>query len=217
MAEIRWLGHTCFRIKGKEAVVLTDPVDRSTGYGIGKHSADIVTISGDPMGQNLSAIRPEYQTVSGPGEYEMHEVFITGARTFQDNQKGAVNGHNTTYVIEIEGMKIGHLGNIGHSLTEREAEPLSEIDILLTPVGGETGLTYEQAAELVTVLDPKIVIPMRFATESGDRSLGDVHAFLKKLGIDQVETVDKLVIKSSELTDTTRIVVLNPDSDPVKR
>lgn len=217
MAEIRWYGHTSFRIKGKEATIITDPVDRSTGFGMGKQSADIVTISGDEQGQNLNAIRPEFQVINGPGEYEMHDVFVTGARTFQDNENGARKGYNTTYLIEVEGLKIAHLGNIGHNLSEAQAETLEDIDVLLVPAGGEDGLTYDIAAEIVTSLTPKIVIPMRFATATGDKSLGDVQAFSKKLGVESVETDEKLVIKTSDLTDTMRIVILTPDSDPVRR
>jgi L-ascorbate metabolism protein UlaG (beta-lactamase superfamily) len=217
MAEIRWHGHTCFKIRAKEATIITDPVDRSTGYGMGKHNADIVTLSSDELGKNLNAIRPEYQTIDGPGEYEMHDVFVTGGRTFQDDQNGARNGYNTTYVIEVEGLKIGHLGNIGHPLSDAQSEALEGVDILLAPVGGEDGLTYDKAAALVTELTPKLVIPMRYATEIGDKSLGDVQAFCKKLGIEVPEAEDKLVIKASDLGETMRLVVLKPDSEPARR
>jgi len=217
MAEIRWHGHTCFRIKGKEATIVTDPVDRSTGYGMGKHNADIVTISGDPLGKNLNAIRPEFRTIEGPGEYEMHDVFVTGARSYQDDKNGSELGYNTTYIVEVEGLKIGHLGNIGHTLTEAQSESFEDVDILLAPIGGEQGLTYEMAADLVTSLAPRLVIPMRYATEIGDTSLGDVQEFCKKLGVEIPEPEDKLTIKSSDLSETMRLVVLNPDSEAVRR
>ena len=217
MAELRWYGHTCFRIKAKEATILMDPVDRSTGYGMGKQSADIVTLSNDPKGRNLGALRPEYQTIDGPGEYEMHDVFITGARTYQDNVKGADQGYNTVYVVEAEGLKIGHLGNVGHALTESQAEPLEDIDILLVPVGGESGFSYDQAVDLVTKVEPKVVIPMRYATDKGDKALGDLDVFCKKLGVDIPKPEEKFTVKPSDLGETTRLVVLSPDSDPVKR
>ena len=217
MAEIRWHGHTCFRIKAKEATVITDPVERSTGYGMGKQNADILTISGDPLGKNFNAIRPEYQIIDGPGEYEMHDVFLTGTRTYQDDKKGEELGYNTAYLIELEGIKIGHLGNIGHTLTDAQTELLDDVDILLVPIGGETGLSYEKALQIVTDLTPKMIIPMRYATPIGDKNLGDLQEFCKKLGVEVPEAEDKLVVKSSDLTDTMRLVVLNPDSEPARR
>lgn len=217
MAEIRWFGHTCFRIKAREATIITDPVDRSTGYGMGKHNADIVTLSGDAGGANVNAIRPEFQTIDGPGEYEMHDVFVTGARTYQDEKQGAELGYNTMYVIEVEGVKIGHLGNIGHSLTEAQSETLEDIDVLLLPIGGEQGLTYDRAVEFATELTPKLLIPMRYATAIGDKTLGDLGAFCKKLGIEVPEAEEKLVFKASDLGETMRLVVLTPDSEPARR
>lgn len=217
MAEIRWHGHTCFRIKAREATVITDPVERSTGYGMGRQNADIVTLSGDSLGQNFNAVRPEYQTIHGPGEYEMHDVFVTGVRTYQDNVAGAERGKNTSYVIEVEGLKIGHLGNIGHVLTEVQAEEFEDVDILLAPVGGPDGFSYDMAADLVTTLTPRLVIPMRYATPIGDKSLGDVQEFCKKLGVDIPEAQDKFVVKASDLGETTQLVLLKPDSEPARR
>jgi L-ascorbate metabolism protein UlaG (beta-lactamase superfamily) len=217
MAELRWLGHTCFRIKAREAVVLMDPVDRATGYGMGKQAADIVTLSGDPQGANLGAVRPEFQAIEGPGEYEMHDVFVTGARTYQDEAKGAERGYNTVYVVEVEGLKIGHLGNLGHGLTESQSEPLEDLHILLAPVGGETGFTYDKAVDLITKLEPKVVIPMRYATAMGDKALGDLTTFCKQLGVEMPAPEDKFTVKPSDLGETMRLVVLNPDADPVKR
>jgi L-ascorbate metabolism protein UlaG (beta-lactamase superfamily) len=217
MAEIRWHGHTCFRIKAKEATIILDPVDRTTGYALGKQNADIVTISGDPGGKNLGAIRPDYQVIDGPGEYEMHDVFVTGGRTYQDTEKGAVRGFNTTYVVEVEGLKFGHLGNIGHALTEAQSEALEDVDVLMVPAGGDDILSHDLAADLVTTLTPKLVIPMRYATSRGDAALGSVTEFCKKLGVEIPEVEDKLTIRPSDLSETMRLVVLNPDGEAVKR
>lgn len=217
MAEFRWYGHTCFRIKSKEAVVFIDPVNRSTGFGMGKQNADIVALTGDALGNNLDAIRPEYRTIQGPGEYEMHDVFITGIRTYQDDEQGASLGYNTAYVVEAEGLKIGHMGNLGHALTEAQAESLEELDILIAPVGRESGLSAEKMAQVVANLSPKVVIPMRYATEFGDRDLGDLQDFCRKIGVEVPAPEDKFVIKSSEIGETLRLVILNPDGDPAKR
>lgn len=217
MAEIRWYGHTAVRIKAKEATIFVDPVDRSTGYGMGRQNADIVTLTGDPLGRNLDAIRPDYQVIDGPGEYEMHDVFVYGTRTYQDPNHGADRGYNTAYVFHVEGLKIGHLGNLGHTLSELQAEVLEDVDILMVPVGGETGLTYEQAAQVATDLSPRLVIPIRYATSIGDAGLGNLDEFCRKLGVEVPEAEDKLVIKPSDLGETTALKVLAPDSEPARR
>jgi L-ascorbate metabolism protein UlaG (beta-lactamase superfamily) len=194
-----------------------DPVERSSGFGMGKQSADIVTLSNDPLGRNLGAIRPEFKIIDGPGEYEMNDVFITGARTYQDEVKGEQHGYNTIYVVETEGLKIGHLGNVGHTLSESQAEPLEALDILIVPIGGDEGFTYDKAIDIVTKVEPKVVIPMRYATPIGGAGLGDVQVFSKKLGVEMPPPEDRLTIKRSDLGETMRLIVLNPDSDPVKR
>lgn len=218
MAEFRWLGHNCFRIRAREATVLTDPVDRSTGYATAKQTADVVTISHEHPGHaNLALVKPEFQTVRGPGEYEMHDIFVTGIRTFHDDAKGKERGYNTIYLLEMEGMRVCHLGDLGHALTEEQTEALSNVDVLLVPAGGGTVLAPLTAAEVVTALEPKLVIPMQFRTEIGDRELGEVEAFCKHLGVPVPAPEDKLTLRASDLTEVMRLVVLKPESDAAKR
>ncbi|HET8521805.1 MAG TPA: MBL fold metallo-hydrolase [Thermomicrobiales bacterium] len=218
MAEFKWFGHNCFRIKAREATIITDPVGRGTGYTLPKQTADIVTLSGeDPALTNVDAIKPDYQMVVGPGEYEMHEVFITGVRTHRDQAQGKERGHNTVYLIEVEGIIICHLGDLGHMLSEEQADALSNADVLLIPVGGGNVLNAAQAAEVVGQLEPKVVIPMHYATGAGDKGLNGVEPFSKELGSEAVEAQDKLVLRSSDLTETMRLVVLSPDGDGGRR
>jgi L-ascorbate metabolism protein UlaG (beta-lactamase superfamily) len=213
MAEIKWFGHNCFRIRAKEATVITDPVDRVTGYSMSKQTADIVTISHEHQGHiNLNAVRPEFQSVRGPGEYEMHDVFITGIRTYHDDKRGAERGYNTCYMIELEGMMFCHLGDLGHSISGEVAESLANADVLFVPAGGQNIITPQQAAEIVGQIEPKVVIPMQYATEQGDRDLGSLDAFCKALGVAAPEPIDKLVMRSSELGETMRIITLLPES-----
>jgi L-ascorbate metabolism protein UlaG (beta-lactamase superfamily) len=218
MAEFRWFGHSCFRIKAREATVLTDPVGRVTGYAMPKQQVDIVTISHDHPGHaNLDAVKPEYQLVKGPGEYELHEVFITGIRTYHDDKKGKELGYNTVYLIELEGLVICHLGDLGHILTEEQAEAMAGCDVLLVPAGGGSVLDPTLAAEVVSQLEPKIVIPMQYATEIGDKKLGGVDAFCKQLGIEMPAPEDKLVLRQSDLGEAMRLVILTPESEAAKR
>lgn len=218
MAEFRFFGHNCFRIKAREAVIMTDPVDRITGYAMAKQTADIVSLSHKHPGHtNLNAVKPDYRVIDGPGEYEMHEVFITGIRTYHDNESGKKLGYNTIYLFEVEGMRIGHLGDLGHPLTADQAESLQDCDVLLVPAGGGDIISPEQAAEVIGQLGPKVVIPMQFATEIGDQHLGGLDRFCKTLGIPVPAFEDKLVLRQSDLTDVMRLVALAPESEAARR
>jgi len=212
MAEFKWFGHNCFRIRAREATVLTDPVGRTTGYALPKQTADIVTLSHDHPGHaNLDAVKPDFATLRGPGEYEVHDVFVTGIRTYHDAVKGAERGYNTVYLIELEGMVVCHLGDLGHPLTEEQAEAMANVDVLLVPAGGGDVLDPAQAAEAVGQLEPKLVIPMQYATPQGDTKLGPLEPFCKELGVEPPPAEDKLVLRPSDLGDTMLLVALKPD------
>jgi L-ascorbate metabolism protein UlaG (beta-lactamase superfamily) len=209
MAEFRWFGHNCFRIRGKDAVIMTDPVGRRTGYNLPKQTADVVTISSSqPEHANLAAVKPDFRTIDGPGEYEIHDIFVTGIRTHQDEADGNLRGHNTAYLIEVDDMIVGHLGDLGHALSAEDAEAMSDVDILLVPAGSRY-LDPARAAEITSQLAPKIVIPMQFATTSGDSDLLGVDAFCRNLGMSVPEPEEKLVVKSSELGESMRVIVLS--------
>jgi L-ascorbate metabolism protein UlaG (beta-lactamase superfamily) len=208
MAEFRWFGHNCFRIRGKDAVVMTDPVGKGTGYALAKQTADIVTVSSrQPEHANLTAVKSEYEAIDGPGEYEIRDIFVTGIRTHLDEERGKLRGHNTSFLIEMDGMVICHLGDLGHTLTEEHAEAMTDVDILLVPAGSKN-LDPARAAEIASQLSPKVVIPMQYATASGDRDLGALEPFCRNLGVAVPEPEDKLTIKSSDLGDAMRLVVL---------
>ena len=212
MAEFRWFGHNCFRIRAREATILTDPVGRNTGYVLPKQTADVVTLSHEHPGHaNLDAVKPQFTTLRGPGEYEIHDVFVTGIRTYHDAAKGAERGYNTVYLIELEGMVVCHLGDLGHALTEEQAEAMANVDVLLVPAGGGTVLDPAQAAEVVGQIEPKLVIPMQYATPQGDKGLGSLEPFCKELGVEVPAGEEKLVLRQSDLGETMRLVALKPE------
>lgn len=211
MAEIRWLGHACFRIRGREAVILMDPVGPESGYDIGTQQADIVTISHDHPGHNaLDLVEPGYRALTGPGEYEIRDVFIHGIRTYHDAEGGARLGKNTVYLVELEDLVIGHLGDLGHVLSAEQAAELSSVDILLVPVGGGPVLNAAQAAEVIGQLDPAVVIPMQYRTEAGDHDRDPLDRFLKEVGAVGVTPVDRFTVRKSDLGETMQVVVLQP-------
>jgi L-ascorbate metabolism protein UlaG (beta-lactamase superfamily) len=218
LAEFKWFGHNCFRIKSREAAIVTDPVDRSTGYAMAKQTANIVTISNyDGPNANFGAVRPEFKIVDGPGEYEMEDIFVTGVRTFLDDEHTEKKQFNTAYLLEMDGFVICHLGDIGKVPNSEQTEQLAQADILLVPIGGANGLTQEQAAEVVSLLEPKVLIPMQYRTEIGDKGLLPLESFAKLVGVELPEPLDKYSARQADLNDAIEIVLLNPDSEAVKR
>ena len=209
MAEIKWFGHACFRLRSREATIITDPVPRSLGYKVDKQRADIVTLShNDPGHTATEFISGDFQVVSGPGEYEMNEIFITGIRTFHDRKRGEERGRNTAYIIETENITICHLGDLGHSLSADQVEALTSVDILIVPIGGGPVLDAEAAAEVVGQIEPKIVIPMQYRNALGDHDRADLARFLKEMAAPEVTPVDKLTVRQSDLREMTEVVVL---------
>lgn len=207
--ELYWLGHGCFRLRGRETTLLSDPCPRSTGYNIGKVAAHIVTVSHDhPEHSHLEAVTGTPKVVRGPGEYEIAGVLINGVRTYHDAQKGARRGLNTAFVIEMDDIRLCHLGDLGHVLTPDQVEALSGVDILLVPVGGGTTIDAVAAAEIVSLLEPKIVVPMHYRTEVSTARLDPPSRFLKEMGLGEVTPQPRLNVTPSSLPSETQVVLL---------
>ena len=208
--EITWLGHSCFRLKGKEATLITDPYDGSIGYSLGKPKANIVTSSHPHPGHSfVDGVGGEPRVVRGPGEYEIASVFIQGIGTFHDNERGKRRGKNTVYLIEMDEVITCHLGDLGHVLSSEQVEEISRAEVLLVPVGGLSTIAAAAAAELVRLLQPRIVIPMHFKTEVVPFKLEPVENFLKEIGLKQASPQPKLVIAKTSLPDEMQVVVLD--------
>ncbi len=208
--EITWLGHSCFKLKGSRAVVITDPCSPETGYNMGKVTADVVTVSHQHAGHSyVSAIGGEPKVLSGPGEYEVSGVLVIGMPSYHDNAKGVKRGKNTVFILEIDEMNICHLGDIGHSLSTDQAELMDNIDILFVPVGGDSSLDAAQAAELVRQLEPKAVIPMHYKTEATSRNLAPVENFLNEMGIKEIGSQPKLNFTKNNLPLVTQVFLLD--------
>ncbi len=211
--DVFWLGHSCFRIKGKRATVVTDPFPPDLGYALGEPVADIVTVSHQHPGHScvsgVSGVNGSPHDITGPGEYEVSGVLIIGFPTFHDAEKGAQRGKNNVYLMEIDGITICHLGDLGHPLNTDQVEEIDEVDVLLLPVGGVSTIDAACAAETIRRIEPKIVIPMHFKTPELKRELDPVEKFLKEMGAGQVEPLPKLSVTPSSLPTSTQVVLLN--------
>lgn len=209
--DILWHGHSCFRMRGKEAAVVTDPYDRCLGYPPLRLTAEIVTISHqDPHHSYMGAVVGTPRIIDGPGEYEVASTFITGVATYRDKEKGRARGHNTAYLIELDELTVCHLGDLGHLLSADQIEALKDPDVLLIPVGGNCTISGVEAAELVSQLEPKIVVPMHYQIEQVQLSLDPVDKFCKEMGVDSITPQQKLSITRSGLPEQTTVVILSP-------
>jgi L-ascorbate metabolism protein UlaG (beta-lactamase superfamily) len=210
--EITWLGHSCFRLRDRAATVVTDPYGKDLGLNLVRVRADIVTVSHDAEDHNyVKGVKGDFQVLSGPGEYEVSSVFVTGLELRGDRHKkeAASPLRNTVFLFEFEDLTICHLGDLNIVPTQAQVEEaLGEVDVLLIPVGGGESLTASQASEVVSLLEPHIVIPMHYHVPEVSLELDPVGKFLKEMGLDKVTPQEVLKVSRSGLPDETQIVLL---------
>jgi L-ascorbate metabolism protein UlaG (beta-lactamase superfamily) len=207
--EINWLGHSCFRIKGRQVTLVTDPYDESIGYACPQLRANIVTVSHDHPGHNYwTRVDGHPRVISGPGEYEISDVFVIGVSNFHDADLGQTRGKNVTYLVEMEDIRFCHLGDLGHLPSSRQVEELSDAEVLFVPVGGVSTADAKTAAEIVRLLSPRIVIPMHYQTEVVSW-LEPLSKFAKEMGLREILPQPKVSVTRSSLPDETKVVVLD--------
>ncbi len=212
--EITWYGHSCFRLTERNmATVVTDPFDnKSIGYFPLKLKADIVTVSHDASGHNnTDVVKGTLHVITGPGEFEIGGVFITGVQTDGSGavKKSKERVRNTLYVFDYDGLTVAHLGDLMQVPTQTEVEALGTVNVALVPVGGGGGLNAAKAAEVISVLEPNIVVPMHYSTPDTKLSLDSLNKFLKEMGLGKQETQPSLKVTRSGLPEETRVFVLD--------
>src|SRR5438128_1132666 len=208
--DMTWLGHACVRMRGREGVVLTDPPDPKSGHAIPKTEAQVVTISHEHAGHSsLKSVGGEPVVLRGPGEYEVHEVLVTGVGTFHDDRGGAARGRNTIFTIRLDDLVVCHLGDLGHELPAADLERIGDVDIVLVPISGaDVNLTAAKAAEIIHQLEPKVVVPMSYDPEA-QRKDSPFERLLHELGVKEVTPVPKLSVTRSSLSDNVQVVALD--------
>lgn len=222
MPDIQYLGHSCFRLRGRDGVVICDPYDRSVGLDIGKPAAHIVTVSHQhPDHANVAAVKPMRERIfliDGPGEYEVGGISVTGVRTFHDKHKGAERGGNTAYVIHMDDIVLCHLGDLGHELTTHQIDEIGNVDVLFIPVGGDETIGPAEAVSIISQIEPRIVIPMHYALNeqrSFEYDLASIDKFVHEVGLKEVNPEEKLNVTSNNLpseAEETRFVIMKPST-----
>lgn len=208
--DITWYGLSCFRLSERGmATVVTDPYAPGLGLPPLKLKADIVTVSHDAPGHNyLKGVKGERRAITGPGEYELGGVFITGITMGGSKKNGS--GANTLYVFDFDGVTIAHLGDLARVPSQAEIEDLGAVDIALVPVGGGGALNASEAAEVISLIEPSVVIPMHYKVGKIDLKLSPVKRFLSEMGLTQVDPLPVLKITKTSLSEETQVVVLEP-------
>ena len=208
--EITWYGHSCFRITERGmATVVTDPYDHTKiGYSELSLRGDIITISHDAPGHNhVKAVKSNKWQIDGPGEYEIGGVFITAVLTGKKDKEG--NGQNMVFILDYEGVTVGHLGDLDTVPSRKEVDAFGNVDVLLIPVGGGKGLSAAKATEVINLIEPGIVVPMHYSTPDTKLKLDSLGAFLKQIGLsDKAETEESLKVTKRDIPEETRVVVL---------
>ena len=206
--EITYLGHSCFKIIGKKISVLTDPFDsEKIGIKLSKQDADVVTVSHSHYDHNyLEAVKSEYLLIDSPGEYEIKESEFQGINGFHDDSHGEERGQITIFNMEIDGIKICHLGDLGSELTSEQLDKVDGVDILMIPVGGKFTIDAKQAIKVINQIEPKIVLPMHY--KAGKLTdLATLESFLQEFSVSPVP-MEKLKITNKDLPEELEVIVL---------
>ena len=211
--EINYFGLSCFRLTERGmTTIVADPFDHTViGYQPLKLKADIVTVSHDAPGHNfVKAVKGQQRVITGPGEYEIGGVFITAVQTGVKGKNAKNNKLNLLCVVEYNGVSVAHLGDLNRVPSQTEVEALGTVNVALVPVGGGGGLNAAKAAEVISLLEPGIVIPMHYRTEECSLKLDPLSKFLKEMGIGRnTESQPSLKVTVSSIPDETRVVVLD--------
>ena len=214
---IIWHGHSCFSIKTKsllneEINIVIDPFDeKKTGIKLPKLKADTVLSSHDHYDHNnIKAVAGDPFIIKNPGEFEIKNIFIQGIPSFHDKKNGAERGENIIFYLESEKIHIAHLGDLGHLLDEKQLSKLSKVDILMIPIGGKYTINYSEAIEIISQLEPKIIIPMHYKIPGLKIDIDTVDKFAKEMGADLNKKTAKLkIVKKNLPTDRSEAIIMD--------
>jgi L-ascorbate metabolism protein UlaG (beta-lactamase superfamily) len=214
--KITWLGHASFVVESSGGTrVVTDPFeagsyDGAVGYAPICTHADAVTVSHEHADHNaVDCVSGDPEIVRDTEDRKVGEVSIRGVTTYHDESKGQDRGRNTVFLMEVDGLRVGHLGDLGHTLSEEEIDSLGTVDVLMAPVGGYYTIGPEEAKKTAEALGARIIIPMHYKTDALGFPIQPVDDFLKLM--EQVERVSgpTVEIRKEDIGDEAKVVVLD--------
>ncbi len=206
--KISWYGQGLFHInsrtKKSQIRISINPFEKEIGLKVPTLKTDIL-LSSNKENHNLDTIKDDYFLIDNPGEYEVKGVFVEGIPTFNFKKGKEENGErsfdgNIIYTIEVENIKICHLGNFNQKkLKQDQLEKIGMVDILMVPVGGNNALTAEEAINIIGQIEPGIIIPMQYAVPKLKIKLNKLDDFLKLSKVENLKPIEKLIIKKSDI------------------
>jgi len=214
--KVKWLGHASFLVTSDAGIkIITDPYTPGgfgLNYGEIKESADIVTVSHEHADHNnVASVGGNPEVVKEAGSVEIKGIKFTGTPTYHDEAGGSQRGNNIIFCFDVDGVKVCHLGDLGHPLSAKEVAELGQVDVLLAPVGGNFTIDAKVATDIGNQLQPKVLIPMHYQNERCDSfPVAGVDDFLQgKTGVSRSDT-SEVELKQGGLPATTQVIVLKP-------
>jgi len=212
--KIRYLGHSAFLITSDKGIrIITDPYEAGPGltYGEITESADIVTVSHDHFDHgNAAVVKGNPEVVKKAGRSTARGIEFNGVASYHDEAKGRLRGNNTIFCFEVDGIRVCHLGDLGHMLDDRQVKEIDSVDILLIPVGGYYTIDARAATQVCNQLKPRVIMPMHYKTEKGIPGIFGVDGFIKGKNNVTRQDLSEVEFKRGELPATSQIMVLKP-------
>tara|TARA_Y100001970_G_scaffold237381_1_gene297841 strand:- start:1931 stop:2578 length:648 start_codon:yes stop_codon:yes gene_type:complete len=207
--DITWLGYSAMRLRTRNAAIVIDPTDKSSGVDMARPTGDIVLISRDHIHHNfVNGVKGTPFVVSGPGEYEVGGVQIQGIRSRWVTSQEDLPEPTTLYILQAEDMKVVYLGGLNENPDPRQIQVCSNADILIVPIALTDGLNPQDSARIARSLEPKIVIPVGYPDEQKKKD-DALLSFIGEMGVDVEEAVQRLNLQRRSIGDKNRIALLH--------
>lgn len=193
---ITWLGHSSFLIEDSHGrKVLTDPFDKSVGYKLFEGDVDLVTVSHHHFDHDYTEKINYDNLIDKSGFFNLSDIPVTGIPSYHDKVKGAKRGENIIFILDIDGYKVCHLGDLGYVLSPEEIQSLGHIDVLFIPIGGNYTIDGKEASQVAKAINSPIVIPMHYKTPLLSFELEGLENFLTYMKNGEKVGSNKLVIE----------------------
>lgn len=186
--KLKWYGHSCFGMTfANGTTLITDPFDDTVGYPLCTASADAVLSSHDHFDHNhIQSISGSPVMINAPGVHEVNGIRITGTPSFHDPEQGALRGPNVIFTVEADGLRIVHLGDLGHAPNEEQLAAMQNADVLMIPIGGTFTITTPQAVEIIAQAKPRTAIAMHFKNDYCGFPVTDEKEFVRLTGAQEL-------------------------------